>query len=87
MGQHLYDITRELIRPRPVVHFEAVVDRTQAIPALMTPFAPGVQTPLSSLGSKMQTVWRYVDCGFSLLDVTNFNVTSRDCPGRPSAAT
>jgi len=73
-GQHLYDLTRQLIRPRPLIRFEAVADRTQRIPSLHTPFPPGVQTPLSNLGSKMQTVWRYADVGFTLTDASNFDV-------------
>ena len=40
----------------------------------MTPFAPGVQTPLTKLGSKLQTVWRHADVGFSVTDNTNFNI-------------
>lgn len=71
-GQHLYD-PRELIKPRPVSRYDAVVDRTQAVPQLMAgPFA--LQTPLSSLGSKMQILWRYIDVGFALDDPTNHNV-------------
>jgi hypothetical protein len=73
-GQHLYDLVRELIRPRPVIRYEAVADRTQAVPSLMLAFPQGVQTPLSNLGSRMQTVWRYADVGFGLQDITNFNV-------------
>ncbi|MEE8468318.1 MAG: Ig-like domain-containing protein, partial [Planctomycetota bacterium] len=73
-GQHLYDLQREVIRPRPVVHFQIPADRSQAVPAMMTPFPQGVQTPLSSLGSKLQSLWRYVDFGFSLTDVTNYNI-------------
>ncbi|TDJ68063.1 MAG: hypothetical protein E2O39_13670, partial [Planctomycetota bacterium] len=73
-GQHLYDILRQLIRPRPVLHFSVLADRNQLVPAIMSPIAGGVQTPLSNLGSKMQTVWRYADVGFSLEDTTNYNV-------------
>ncbi|MCP3916943.1 MAG: Ig-like domain-containing protein [bacterium] len=73
-GQHLYDLDRQLIRPRPVQRFQAIADRTQPVPSIMTPFAPGVQTPLSNLGSKMQTLWRYVDFGFSLTDTANYNI-------------
>lgn len=73
-GQHLYDLQRELIRPRPVNRFQAVADRTQGVGALMTPFTTGVQTPLSNLGSKTQTLYRYADFGWSLTDITNINV-------------
>ena len=40
----------------------------------MTQFPPGVVTPLSNFGSKMQTIWRYADCGFSLTDSQNINI-------------
>lgn len=73
-GQLLYDLQRELIKPRPVVHFNAVADRSQPVPKLMTPFPQGVQTPLSGLGSYMQTLWRYCDFGWSLTDTTNHNI-------------
>lgn len=74
VGQHLYDLQRELIKPRPVVHFNQVADRSQPVPKLMTPFPPGVQTPLSGLGSKMQTLWRYCDFGWSMTDSSNHNL-------------
>ena len=73
-GQHLYDFTRELIRPRPVLRFEANADRTQPVPSLHSAFPQGVQTPLSRMGSRMQGVWRYCDVGYSLTDATKFNV-------------
>ncbi|MFT7677586.1 MAG: hypothetical protein ACI8QC_001564 [Planctomycetota bacterium] len=73
-GQHLFDLGRELIRPRPVSRFLAVADRTQGIIALQTPFEQGIQTPLSNFGSKMQTLYRYADFGWGLTDLANINV-------------
>ncbi|MBL8857921.1 MAG: hypothetical protein JNL28_05405 [Planctomycetes bacterium] len=73
-GQFLINTQAEVLRPRPVTHFTAAADRTQAVPSIMAPFATGVQTPLSKLGSKMQTLWRYCDVGFGLLDEANYNV-------------
>jgi hypothetical protein len=73
-GQFLYDFQRGLIRPRPVTRFTGVADRTQAVPSLMTPTPLGIQTPLSGLGSKLQTVWRNIDVGFGLFDETTQNV-------------
>ncbi|MBJ01456.1 MAG: hypothetical protein CMK00_01150 [Planctomycetes bacterium] len=73
-GQFLYDLTREVIKPRPVTRFAGTADRTQPVPGMMTPFPSGLQTPLSPLGSKLMTVWRYVDVNFGLLDETYFNV-------------
>ncbi|MBK7878066.1 MAG: Ig-like domain-containing protein [Planctomycetes bacterium] len=73
-GQFLFDGARGLIKPRTVVHFNGNADRSQPVPSIMPIFAAGVQTPLSPLGSKLQTLWRYCDVGFGLLDETFFNV-------------
>ena len=73
-GQLFYDLSRELIRPRPVTRYSAYADRSQAVPALMRPITGGIVTPLSPFGSKLQALWRYVDVGFSLTDVTNHNI-------------
>jgi hypothetical protein len=73
-GQHQFDLMRQLIQPRPVVHWLGLADRSNPVPALMTKFGPGVQTPLSSLGSRMHTVWRYVDFGMSLTDFSQHNI-------------
>lgn len=73
-GQFLIDTTAQVLRSRPVTHFRAAADRTQPVPSIMAPFAAGLQTPLSKLGSKLQTIWRYCDVGFALLDEANYNV-------------
>ena len=57
-----------------MIHFNEVADDSKPVPKLMTPFPPGVQTPLSGLGSRCQTLWRYCDFGWSLTDTTNHNV-------------
>src|SRR6185503_18396639 len=49
-------------------------DRINPVPSIMIPFPPGVQTPLSPLGSKLQTVWRYCDLGFQVRDETKYNL-------------
>ncbi|MEM9382669.1 MAG: Ig-like domain-containing protein, partial [Planctomycetota bacterium] len=73
-GQLLVDPLRQLIRPRPVIRSQVVIDENQAIVRQMTQFPPGVVTPFSTFGSKMQTLWRYADCGFSLTDSQNINI-------------
>jgi hypothetical protein len=73
-GQFLFDPERGVLKPRPVVRSSAIADRSQAVPGIMTPFAQGVQTPLAPLGSKMMTVWRYCDVGFSSQDESNYNL-------------
>ena len=73
-GQLLFDPVNERILPRPVSRFQVAADRNQPVPSVMTPFIGGTQTPLSSFGSKLHTLWRYCDVGFSLLDEEDFNV-------------
>jgi hypothetical protein len=74
LGQILYDVANERILPRPVNRFDVAADRNQPLVSVMTPFTAGVQTPLSNLGSKLQTVWRYCDLGFSHNDESNMNI-------------
>jgi len=73
-GQHTYDLQREVIRARPVIHFQGVVDRSNDLVGLM-PVSPNqVQAPLSNFGAKLQAVYRYVDMGFELEDETFYNI-------------
>ncbi|MEZ6014127.1 MAG: Ig-like domain-containing protein [Planctomycetota bacterium] len=73
-GQLLVDSGRQLIRPRPVVRSQIFIDREQPTLQGQTPFSNGIVTPLSNFGSKMQTLWRYADCGWSINDGTNLNL-------------
>jgi len=73
-GQHLFDLDRQVILPRPVVRSWGNADRSQPMVTQMVAFSLGIQTPLSSLGSKMQQMWRYVDFSFGLADPANHNM-------------
>ena len=73
-GQFFYDFSRGSIRPRPLSYASAAADRAHPVPGIMVPFAPGVQTPLSPLGSKLQAVWRYADFGWQAMDETLYNL-------------
>ena len=73
-GQYSPDLTTGKLTPRPVTRLRATCDRTVTIPGAMVPFTTGIQTPLSGLGSKLQTLWRYCDVGYGLLDESVFNV-------------
>lgn len=73
-GSFFIDFARGLLRPRPVQVFSVAADRDKPVPSLMIPFAPGVQTPLSPLGSKLQAVWRYADLGWSVRDETKYDL-------------
>jgi hypothetical protein len=84
-GQHLFDLDQELIRPRPVVRSLGVVDRTNPVPAMMAFFTLGVQTPLSSYGSRCQAIWRYCDFGLGLTDPSKFNMDLEGLYWSPAA--
>ena len=73
-GQFLYNLTKGTIRPRAVSRFSAVADATQPVVGLMVPFTAPIQTPLSNLGSKMMTLYRYHDLGFGLVDDSTLNL-------------
>ncbi|HED66973.1 MAG TPA: hypothetical protein ENJ09_15635 [Planctomycetes bacterium] len=73
-GQFTLDSTRETIRPRPLEFFSAACDSFGGAPSVMLPFPKGVQTPLSPLGSRLQSMWRYVDFGWQVRDESKYNI-------------
>ncbi len=73
-GQFFYDFDRGLIRPRPVTHEQVPHDRTNPVPGKMFPFALPIQTPLTPLGARMTTLWRYCDMGWLVTDESKYNV-------------
>jgi len=73
-GQVFLDEEEGLLRARPVTFGSAAADRGNPLPALMMPFPPGVQTPLSPFGSRMMTSWRYADFGWLVDDESRYDV-------------
>lgn len=73
-GQLILDLAAERLHTRPVTRFSTTLDGSQTLMAFMTPYPVGVTTPLSPFGSKLSSVWRYVDMGFSLLDEAYHNL-------------
>ena len=73
-GQIFLDVEEGIIRPRPLTFGTAAADRASPLPSIMLPFPPGVQTPLSPLGSKMMTSWRYADFGWLIDDESRYDV-------------
>ena len=67
-GQIFYDFDRGRLKPRDVSFTSYAADRTNPVPSIMIPFPSGLQTPLTPLGSKLQTVWRYCDLGWTATD-------------------
>src|SRR5262249_51120486 len=73
-GQFLYDLTAAARGPRSVLRFAAAATRDKPVVSVMRIPPAGVQTPLSPLGSKLHSIWRYCDVGFALLDEGFYNV-------------
>jgi hypothetical protein len=73
-GQITHDLLGGVLRPRATAFGSFAADRTIPIPGRMQPFALGVQTPLSSFGSKLQAVWRHADFGFLVRDESFHNL-------------
>lgn len=73
-GQLFYDLARESIRARPVIHFTGVIDRNQPVINEMNELPGGIQTPLSGFGSRTQALWRYCDFGWSMTDASFHNI-------------
>jgi len=73
-GQLFYDFSRGIIRGRAPAYEGFPVDQSNPVPSIMIPFLPGVQTPLSGMGSKLQTVWRHCDLGWEVEDETKHNL-------------
>ncbi len=57
-----------------MTRFSAQADGNTPTTGAMIPFPAPVDNPLTPLGAHMQSVWRYVDLGFSLLDESTMNV-------------
>jgi hypothetical protein len=73
-GQVLYDLAQGRLHARPVTHFSAQADSTEAVVAAMVPLNVPVQAPLVPFGSKVMSVWRYHDLGFGLRDDATHNI-------------
>lgn len=74
-GQFQVNFTSGQLEPREVIRSSLPVDRTRATVNAMTP-STGTQIPLTQLGAKLMTVWRYIDVGFVVNDdrTTNMDV-------------
>jgi hypothetical protein len=86
-GQFLLDPILGNLKPRPVTRFSAVADNTNLTVGSMLAVTQSIATPLSPLGSHMQTVWRYVDLGFGLLDDGTLNLDLEGMSWAPFAGT
>lgn len=74
-GQVFFDFVRGIVRPRSASRQSVVIDRvSNPLYTIMTSTGAPIITPLAPLGSRMQTVYRYADAGFSVLDETTANV-------------
>jgi hypothetical protein len=73
-GQFFHDQPRGVVLPRPVATTGWPIDRQNPVPGTMTAVPTGVFTPITPLGAKIQTLWRYCDLGWEVMDETKFNM-------------
>lgn len=81
-GQIVWDLTRQIIAPRPVDRFSQTIDRNQGVPGWMTANASTLtggllgtaQEPLNPLGCKLMHLWRYFDMGLDVVDEAFTNI-------------
>lgn len=73
-GQVAYAEDRGRLVPRPTTFASHAADRSNPLVNRMAPWAFGVRTPLSPLGSKLQALWRYCDFGFNVRDESFYNL-------------
>ena len=85
--QIYFDFDEERIVPRDVVHFTAAMDNQAPLTQYMWPYFGGIQEPLTPLGSKLQTLWRYPDLGFGLEDEFGYNVDVEGIAWAPTGGT
>jgi hypothetical protein len=79
-GQFFYDLVAGKLIPRFPSDLSFPVDQSllaTAAGATRTPLAAGVREPLVPQGCKLQTVWRYADFGWDVIDETNHNLDVR----------
>jgi len=73
-GAFTYDFSRGVLRPRPVTRTSWPLDGRAGTTSLMFPLPVGVPEPLVPLGSRLQTLWRYADLGWSVEDESRYDV-------------
>ena len=65
---------RGVLEPRRVSRNMWPADSSNPVPSVMIGFPPGIQTPLTPLGSKLQTLWRYADLGWQIRDESKYDL-------------
>lgn len=73
-GQFQRFTAEGFVRGRPVNRFPIPVDPSQPLIGQKVAFTQPIQTPLVPLGSRMMTVWRYIDLGLTYDDESGYNI-------------
>ncbi len=82
-GQVTYDLGRSVLKPRSVARQSWTIDSNAALPSLMFQLPVGIPEPLTPLGSKLQTLWRYADIGWDPLDESKYDLDVEGIAWRP----
>jgi hypothetical protein len=67
-GLFTYDTARGALLPRPVQRRSTPIDGSSGITTGMLQLTVGIREPFLALGSRLQTLWRYVDAGWRVED-------------------
>jgi len=73
-GQFVRDEVRGTVRGRPVARQAWSADGTTGLTAGMFALPVGIREPLVPFGSRLQTLWRYVDFGWRIEDERQYDL-------------
>lgn len=71
---------------RPSTHFPRDADKSNPFVSFMAPFTQPLQTPLSALGSRLQTVYRHIDMNLSVNSITDVDLDVENLAWTPFAS-
>jgi hypothetical protein len=87
IANHATKASTTEVSGRPVSHFSRDVDHSVPFINAMALFGQGIQTPLSSLGSRLQTVYRHFDANLSINALTDIDLDVEGLHWAPFGAT
>jgi hypothetical protein len=73
-GAFTLDLARGLMRPRPVGRQSWPIEGSSGATTSMLALPFGVREPLVALGSRLQTLWRHADVGWSVIDESRYDL-------------
>jgi hypothetical protein len=82
-GLFTYDTTRGALLPRPVQRHSTPIDGSSGITTGMLQLSVAIREPFLALGSRLQTLWRYVDAGWRVEDELRYDLDVEGVAWKP----